>query len=272
MPRAGDDPAAVDRVLALALGPQADQLVGALQLGELEPRGEPHRRQRLLAAALQLPAQLLQLAPLGRPVEAADADVDRVHRAAADDLDQPVAGLLRPQPAFDHVGVLGGHREAGLVAEEVGRVQQVEVQRVALDPLAAVDQAAQRPQLPLDLDPQRVLHRLAGAGLVGDRADAADPGGDVGGLLEAAAAQQRLEEARRLVDPQLDVEHLLAAQAHVHRALALDPGQGVGLDPPLAHPSTPRRGRALFRIASKTSATFIWRPRLRPRGTLGRRR
>ena len=52
-----------------------------------------------------------------------------------------------------------------------------------------------------------------------------------GASLERPAAQQRLEEARRLVDPQLDAEHLVAADPHVHRALALDPGQGGGLDP-----------------------------------------
>ena len=73
-----------------------------------------------------------------------------------------------------------------------------------------------------------VLHRPHRAHLVGDRADAADPRGDVGRLGEGAAAQQRLEEARRLVDAQLDLRHLAPVEPHVHRALALDAGEVVG--------------------------------------------
>ena len=51
--------------------------------------------------------------------------------------DHPRAG------SFTYVGqpaVIPGHRDAALVAQEVGRVQEVDVERVALDPFAAVEQ------------------------------------------------------------------------------------------------------------------------------------
>ena len=49
---------------------------------------------------------------------------------------------------------------------------------------------------------QGLFQGVAGAHLVGHRTDAADAGGDVGDFLEVAAAQEGLEEPRRLVDLQ----------------------------------------------------------------------
>jgi hypothetical protein len=46
--------------------------------------------------------------------------------------------------------------------------------------------------------------------------------GDVRGLDERAPAEQRLEKARRLVDPQLDVLDVAAAKPDRHGRLALD--------------------------------------------------
>ena len=53
-----------------------------------------------------------------------------------------------------------------------------------------------------------------------------------GGSVYARPAQQRLEEARRLVDPQLHVPHLTVADHDVHGALALHPGQRVDPEDP----------------------------------------
>ena len=49
-----------------------------------------------------------------------------------------------------------------------------------------------------------------------------------GASVKCAAAQERLEEARRLVDPQLHVDRLAVADLDEHRALALDAGEVVG--------------------------------------------
>ena len=65
-----------------------------------------------------------------------------MHAAATDHLHHPVAGLLRAETAFDQAAVRLRQLDRVLQAEEVGRVQQVGVQHVALDPLAAVEQAA----------------------------------------------------------------------------------------------------------------------------------
>ena len=123
-----------------------------------------------------------------------------MYLAAAHELmiSLPIFFSLRPR--LDDVRVVGRHLDRVGVAQEVGGVEHIDVQGVALDPLAAVEQAAQGAELPVDLDAVGVLHGVDGAHLVGDRADAADAGGDIGGLGEVPAAQERLEEARRLED------------------------------------------------------------------------
>ena len=73
----------------------------------------------------------------GHPREAADPHGDRVDRAAAQDGDELVAELLERQALLHHGPVVRGHRQRRRIAEVVGRVQQVHVERVALDLLAA---------------------------------------------------------------------------------------------------------------------------------------
>src|SRR5215469_15353765 len=136
-----------------------------------------------------------------RAIEAPDAGVDGVDRAPADCLENGIAGLLQPQPALDDGAVVSGQRDHIRIAEKVRRVQQINVQGVAGDPLAAVEQPTQRSDRLVYVNSADGLDRLPGAGLVGDRAYAADPSGDVGDLGVLPAAQERLEESWRLVDP-----------------------------------------------------------------------
>ena len=88
------------------------------------------------------------------------------------------------------------HLDRVLTSEEVGRVQHVDVQGMALHPLAAVEQAPQLGDRAPDLHAERILHRRAGAHLVRHRADAADARRQVGRLGGPPAAQEGLEEAR----------------------------------------------------------------------------
>src|SRR4029453_11068749 len=128
------------------------------------------------------------------------------------------------------VRVLARHFHGPAVPEEVGGVEHVDVERVALDPLAAVEEPAQEADRLADLDLAEGLHRVDRAHLVRDRADAADGGRDVRRLEERTAAEKRLEEARRLENPQLDLVDLAVDQPDRHRSLALDAGEIVSLD------------------------------------------
>ena len=193
-----------------------------MKFGKFEARNPAHRLERGVARRQEPFAQRPELAPGGHAVEAADPHVHRMDRAPADQLEDLVADLLELQPALDDGRVIGREVDRALVAEEIGRVEQVHVQRVALDPLAAVQETTQFVQRSVDRDAARRFDRVACAHLVGDRADSADARRDVGRLREPAAAQERLEEPRRLVDAQLYVVHLAVVDLDVHRALALD--------------------------------------------------
>ena len=62
-------------------------------------------------------------------------------RPTADHAQDLVADPLQPQPALDERPVQLGKLDGAPEAQEIGRVEQVDVERVALDPLAAVQQA-----------------------------------------------------------------------------------------------------------------------------------
>jgi hypothetical protein len=118
-----------------------------LEVGEVEARDPAHGGEGVVAGAQQRLAQGPQLALARQPVEAAQAHVDRVDLAAAEHHHDVVADLLQAQAPLDDLAVVLRQVDAAGVAEEVGRVQHVDVQRVALDPLAAVEQPPQLAQL-----------------------------------------------------------------------------------------------------------------------------
>ena len=104
-------------------------------------------------------------------------------------------------------------------------MQQVDVQRVTVDPLPAVQQPAQLPQGRVDRHPARVFDGVAGTDLVGDRADPAYPRGDVGRLGVGAPTQERLEESGRLVDVEFDPLDGTAVERDMQCAFAFHTGQ-----------------------------------------------
>ena len=142
-PAVGDDPAVLDRVRA-RLG-ERDELAVHRPLGKLEAGRPAHGLERRLARALERLDERAQLPARRRSVEAADLHVHRMDLPAADDDHQLVPGLLQRQPALDVVRVLARHLDRPAVPEEVGRVEHVDVERVALDPLAAVEEPPQHP-------------------------------------------------------------------------------------------------------------------------------
>jgi hypothetical protein len=104
-------------------------------------------------------------------------------------------------------------------------VQQKDVEGVTVDPFTAVQQPAQRYEFGVDRHPTGVFDRVAGTHLVGNGTDAAHSSRDVRGFRIRAAAEERLEEARGLVDVQLDAVHRAVAQGDVQRTFSFDAGQ-----------------------------------------------
>ena len=150
--------------------------------------------------------------------------------APSDDGHHLVSRLLQRERLRDEVGLVARELDRALVTEEIRRVEHEDMECMTLDPLTAVEEAAQGTQLASDLDTARVLHRLHRAHLVRDRADAADAGRDVGRLGEGAAAKEGLEEPRRLVDVELHLVDPAVLDLYQHRAFTLDAREVVGLD------------------------------------------
>ncbi len=217
------EPAASDRVLTgMAEG---GQLARPLVIGEVEPGNPLNRLEGEVARPLQSRCERTELGLRRHPVEPADPHVDGVDRSTADQLDELVADLLQIEAALHDLAVSCGQLDGAVVPEEVGSVQQIDVQRVALDPFPAVQQPAQVGERAIDGDAARRLDRIARAHLVRDRADSADAGGDVGRFGVGPAAKEGLEEPWRLVDPKLDQLQPAVADHDVHRAFALHTGE-----------------------------------------------
>jgi len=128
-------------------------------------------------------------------------------RPAAEDAHEAVSGLLEPEAARDQIAMILGHLHRARVAEEVGRMKEIDVERVTLDPLPAVEKASQCPRRRIDRDAEERLERMDRAHLIGDGADSADPGDDVDHLVGRPADDQGLEIARRLEDRQASFLH-----------------------------------------------------------------
>jgi hypothetical protein len=100
-------------------------------------------------------------------------------------------------------------------------VEHVDVEGVALDPLAPVEELPERSNLRVDLDFEQMLEGHRRAHLVGDRADAADAGDDVDDFVGRPTHDELLEVAGRLEDRQARFAHFAIGNAQPESALAL---------------------------------------------------
>ena len=82
------------------------------------------------------------------------------------------------------------------------------MERMALDPLSAVEDLSEVADRLGDLHSERLLDRVHGRRLIGDRADPADPGGHVDRIRVASTLEQGLDEAGRFEDLELNVFNL----------------------------------------------------------------
>ena len=106
-PAVGDDVAFAERIFVRMA--HRDEDVVALAVGEVEPGDPAHDLARGVAPPFQRLGKLGELALLRHAVEAADAHVDRMDLASADEVHDVVAGLLHLQPALDRVAVVARH-------------------------------------------------------------------------------------------------------------------------------------------------------------------
>src|SRR6516164_2356017 len=163
-----------------------------------------------------------QLGAVGHSVESANACIYWMDLAPAKQAQEVVAGLLERQRALHRFAMIARHRNRVRIAEEVWRMQHHNVQRMALDPFATIEQAAQRADRFVHLDAKCILDGMHAAHLICDRADPADASDDIEHLAEAASAQQRLEEAWRLEDAEANPVDCAVAYMKFERALPFD--------------------------------------------------
>ena len=158
-------------------------------------------------------------------MEAADGDVDRMDGPASHHLHDPVAEPLQPEARFDQLRVIDRHRKPALVAEKVGGVEEMNMEGMALDPLATVEKTPQLRDTGGGHDLERRLERPAGGHLVGDRADPTDPRHQIRHLVDGPTDEDLLEEPGGLVDVELGDPDAVLVDADAQRSLPLDPGQ-----------------------------------------------
>ena len=220
-PVGGDDSAVVEAVVGRVLDRNVEGV--ALECRRLEGGHDLEGRLGQIERVLERLAQRLDLC-LGRgPGQAADSHRHGVDRPTADELHDLVAGPLEPQRLLDDALVIAGHGDRALVTQEVRGVEHVDMEGVALDPFAPVEEPAQGLHLGVDLDLEKVFEGHRRAHLVGDRADAADPGDDVDYLVGSPPNDQPLEVPRRLEDRKARLADLTVGDAQLERPLAFDP-------------------------------------------------
>jgi len=140
-PLAADQRSALDGIAAGL--PQGKQLMVKAEVGKVKPRHPADRVQCEVERHPQLLRQGRELAGRRHPVKTADPHVDRVNGPAAQQLHDRISDPPERQAALHDLPVITREFDGTRVAEEVGRVQHVDVQRVAGDPLAAVQQPPQ---------------------------------------------------------------------------------------------------------------------------------
>ena len=74
--------------------------------------------------------------------------------APAQKAQQFVSRHLQGKAAANGVTMIARHGDRVRVAKKVRRMQHHDMQRVALDPFAAIDQAPQRPEWPANFTPK----------------------------------------------------------------------------------------------------------------------
>lgn len=160
---------------------KCEEVVVEFDVGEVEGRHPSDGGHGVIECRAQLVGQGNQFGCGRHPVEPTDSDVDRVDRSATDHIEDRVSGLLQRQAPLDGLPIAPGEGNRIREPQKVGCVQEVDVQHVTGNPLAAVQKSPQIPHRVVEFEFACLLDGIACAHLVGDRADTADTRGDVRG-------------------------------------------------------------------------------------------
>src|SRR5208283_4563332 len=209
---------------------QTDEFIIALKIREAE-RGNPAASfHGGVARPFQVFGEASELWLGGRFVKTADADIDGMDFAATNDGHDLVADFLQAQPALHGVRMILGHLDDVFIAKKIRGMKHVDVQRMAFNPLAAIEQPAQLANGAFDVDAESLLSGVTGAHLIGNGADAANARGDIGSFAEFAAPEKSFKEARRFEDVELHFHDALIAHPDEQAALTLDACKDIDLD------------------------------------------
>ncbi len=174
--------------------------------------------------------QFLQGISAGGAVEAADGHIDGMDGSATEDFQQGVSVFFQSESAGDFGGEFAGEFHSAGDSKKIRGLQQMHMQGVAFDPFAAVEEPAELADFRSDGDAQDFFEGVDCGHLIGDRADSADTGGDVGNFFEGTSAQKAFKETRWFVDCELDIFDGVAVEPNDQSTFPLNSRQSLNAD------------------------------------------
>src|SRR3970282_1783511 len=139
------------------------------------------------------------------PVKTPHACVDRMYFSPSDNGDDFISNPLDFQSPSNDFRTLFCQLQSILHLDKIRGMQEVNVQGMTFDPLAAIHQPAELLHAVAYGHIQSLFHGLNGAHLICDGTNSADPGRDVRCLRIGTAPQEGLKEAGGFEDLQLHI-------------------------------------------------------------------
>src|SRR5579863_7460509 len=210
--------------------PQSHEFIIPLKCWKRQLCDPTHCCQRGFTSPLELLSKRQKCLFCRDFIEATDTHIDRVYLSPSQKGNDSVPCLFHLETALDNIRIILRQTYNIGIAQKVGGMEHIDMQRVAFNPLAAVEQSAQGAKLPVNHHAKGVFHRVYRAHLIRDRADSADTSGDIWSLAELTPAHKCLKETWRFDDFQFDIHNFFTAHFHVERTLTLNTGKIVNFD------------------------------------------
>ncbi len=140
-PFGGDNAPFIHGVLRIM--PYGDHFVVGYKIGKIEACDPFCRVDRRVQSPCKVVEERLNFRFLRYAMKPTNGDVDRVHSSATEHFKKEVPDLFEPESALNFLWEAFGQFDAAVAAKEIGNVQQIDVDPVAFDPLAAIKQSPQ---------------------------------------------------------------------------------------------------------------------------------